>query len=56
MGRVANGSIDDLGMKWCILVGDVGVKLTPRLLAVFQVYLASELTPASSLEVLAIRR
>ena len=45
VGGIAHRGVDDLGVERCVLVGDVGVELHARLLAVFQVYLTGELPP-----------
>ena len=54
MGRIAHRSIDDLGVIWRVLVGDVGVELHARFLSVFQVHLAGKLPPTTSFEILAV--
>jgi hypothetical protein len=56
MGGVAHCGIDDLGVERRVLVGDVGVKLHARFLAVFQVHLTGTVPTAAGLEVLAVRR
>lgn len=53
---VAHRGVDNLDAERRVLVGDVGVELHARFLAVLQVNLAGKLAPATGLEVLTVRR
>lgn len=55
IGRVAHADIDHLGVKWCVLVGDVGVKSPSWATAVFRVDVPGTLGLVPGSEVLPVR-
>lgn len=52
---VPHCSVDDLGMEWRKLVGNMGVKLYARLLAILEIHLAGRLAATTRTEILPIR-
>ncbi len=47
MRRIANGGVDDLGMKGCVLIGDVSVEGDAGIVPVLRVHLASRFAAAA---------
>src|SRR5450432_632818 len=56
MSRIPHRGVDDLGVKGCVLVGDVSIKGYAGIVAIFRIYLARRLAPPSSSVALAVRR
>ena len=56
MRRIANGGVDDLGMKGRVLIGDVRVEGDAGIISIFRVHLASRFAAATRAVTLTIRR
>ena len=56
VGRIAHADVHDLGVKWRVLVRNVGVERPPWAAPVFRVDVAGALGLAAGAEVLAVRR
>ena len=56
VGRIAHADVHDLGVKWRVLVRNVGVERPPWAAPVFRVDVAGALGLAARAEVLAVRR
>ena len=56
MSCIPHRGVDDLGVKGCVLVGDVSIKGHAGIVAVFRIHLACRFAPPSSAVALAVGR